>query len=558
MGIQKRVRPAHALRTRQTRVVAAVVALIAGLQGSANAFEIDTGNDDLQVRLDNTVRYNLGYRVEGQSPAILATPNSDDGDRNFRPRSIITNRVDLLTEFDVVYKKFGGRVSAASWYDHAYSGGLDNTSLATSNHLVNGQPAFGLSPYADRYYNGPSGEFLDAFVFGTVDVGTMPLTVRLGRHNVYWGETLTNAIHGINYGQAPLDLAKAQATPGIEVKELARPRTQLSAQLQATPELSVAGQYFFRYEPARLPEAGTYYGASDLLQNGGESFILAPGVRALHGTDILPRNHGDWGVATRWSPEWLQGTVGVYVRKFSDILPQTVLKATAPRQYFLTYADNIDMYGLSLAKNIAGISVGMDMNYRKNMPLSSDAVQVTSLSRLPAPGDVLGARGDTLHMTLNAIGSLNATPLWNSASWNAELAWSRLVSVTSDPNRVFKGRAGYTAIDRVSKDFVGVSMGFTPLWYQVFPGADLSMPVNFSIGLSGNSAVSSGGNKHAGSYSVGFGLDLYNKYRFDLKYVDAFANFTTNPATGGVLVSNGSGALLRDRGAVYLTFKTTF
>jgi hypothetical protein len=67
-----------------------------------------------------------------------------------------------------------------------------------------------------------------------------------------------------------------------------------------------------------------------------------------------------------------------------------------------------------------------------------------------------------------------------------------------------------------------------------------------------------GGNKGAGSYSIGLGLDLKNKYRFDLKYVDYFGDYTTNPATGAVAVYNGSTTMLKDRGALYFTFKTTF
>ena len=542
------------------QIAQAMALLCVGMYGTAQAFEIDSGNEDLQLRFDNTVRYNAGMRMEGQDASILATPNSDDGDRNFKRHSMVTNRLDLLSEFDVVYKKrFGVRVSAASWYDQAYSGSFDNNSVAKSNRMVNGQPALGLSDYARRYYRGPSGEWLDAFVFGSFDVGSMPMTVRAGRHNVYWGETLSNAVHGINYGQAPLDLAKAQLSPGIEVKELARPRTQISTQLQVTPQLSLAGQYFFAYEEARLPEAGTYYGASDVLQHGGQSFILAPGVRAMRGQDVRPKSRGDWGLAARWSPEWLDGTAGLYVRRFSDILPQTVLLANAQqRQYFLTYADDIEMYGVSLSKSIAGISVGTDLNYRRNMPLVSDATAITSASKIPGRGDILGARGNTLHMTLNAIGSVGKTALWDSGSWNGELAWNRLLSVSSDPNNAFKGRHAYNAIDKPTKDFFGLSLGFTPTWFQVFPGADLSMPISYSVGLSGNSVVSSGGNKNAGSYSIGLALDAYSKYRFDLKYVDSFAKSTLNPTTGGIAVANGSAAYLKDRGALYFTFKTTF
>ncbi|MDM0047421.1 DUF1302 domain-containing protein [Variovorax sp. J22R115] len=543
---------------RRHALSAAALVLCAGTWLSANAFEIDTGNDDLQVRWDNTVRYNLGRRVQSQDPVILKNINADDGDRNFGNNSIVNNRVDLLSEFDVVYqKKFGARVSGAGWYDNAYSGSLDNTSVATSNHLVNGQPALGLSNYTKRYYEGPSGELLDAFAFGSTDLGTMPLSFRAGRHTVNWGEALLGggAIHGITYGQSPLDLAKSFASPGIDAKELYRPLNQISSTLQATSELSFAAQYFLQWDASRLPETGSYLGFNDALQFGGQSLLLAPGVRALRGPDLTPKNSGDWGVMSHWSPQWLDGTMGVYVRNFSDKLPQIVVKATGPRQYFETYGDDVDMYGVSLSKQLWGVSFGADLNYRRNMPLNSDVVQITSLAQLPAAGDLLGARGDTVHGVLNAIGSVPSTPLFNSASWSGELTWNRWTSVTQGA-QYFKGRDSYTAIDKVSKDYFGLALNFAPTWYQVFPGADLSMPLSYSVGLSGNSAVASGGNKNAGSFAVGLGLDLYSKYRFDLKYIGYFGDYTLNTA-GAIAVANGSQTYLRDRGAIFLTFKTT-
>lgn len=531
---------------------------------SARAFEIDTGNEDLKLRWDNTLRYNLGQRMDSQDKAILANPNNDDGDRNFDKHSIITNRVDVLSESDIVYKnRYGARLSAALWYDAAYAGSLDNDNVATSNHLgANGQPKLGLSNYTNRYYEGPSGEILDAFVFGGFDIGESQLRVRAGRHTVNWGESLlgSGAIHGISYGQAPLDQGKALATPGIEAKELYIPRTQISTQFQATPELSFAAQYFLEWRPVRVPESGSYLGFADIFLQGGESFILSPTVRAIHGDDIEPKDRGDWGLMARWSPEWLDGTLGFYARNFSDILPQTILLQTRAPQYFFNYADDIDMYGISLAKEIGGISFGVDFNYRHNMPLVSSPARVTSLAALPDDGDILGARGDTLHGVVNAIGTLSPTGLYDSATWAAELTWSHWMSVNEDPLNLFKGSSAYKAvstnIDAADRNAYGMAVNFTPTWYQVFPGGDLSMPLSYSLGLDGNSPVSTGGNEDAGSYAAGVALDLYSKYRFDLKYVDYFGDFSKN-ANGAALTPSGSQSLLKDRGAVYFTFKTS-
>ena len=160
------------------RTLIAAAAVCAAMCGSAGAIEINTGKEDIQLRWDNTFRYNLGRRIEGQEQAFLRNPNFDDGDRNFGGKSLVNNRLDLLSEMDLIYqRKHGLRLSAAGWYDNAYDGHFDNTSLATSNHLANGNPAtpaFGLSDYAKRYYRGPSGEMLDAFVFTSFDVGRCP------------------------------------------------------------------------------------------------------------------------------------------------------------------------------------------------------------------------------------------------------------------------------------------------------------------------------------------------------------------------------------------------
>ncbi|MFP3498815.1 DUF1302 family protein, partial [Pseudomonas sp. SIMBA_059] len=96
-------------------------------------------------------------------------PNSNDGDYNFRKAGTnVTNRVDLLTELDVVYQgNTGFRVSTASWYDKAYDNTGSNSNPFVNgngdqsgiNPSLNGLPGTGiplgsphLSNYAQRYY----------------------------------------------------------------------------------------------------------------------------------------------------------------------------------------------------------------------------------------------------------------------------------------------------------------------------------------------------------------------------------------------------------------------
>lgn len=255
-------------------------AIMAGLGTMpVQAVELDTGNDDLSVRFDNTLKLNYAQRVENANSKLSNTYNSNDGNRNFSAGSPVSERIDMLSELDVVFKQnMGFRVSANSWYDHAYEG-VGSTNPST-NQLDNGKPSANhQSGYVDRYYNGPSAEFLDAFVFGSTEIGDESLlSGKLGKHNVYWGESILAFAHGNSYGQAGLDLTKALTVPGTEAKELFIPRKQLSTSLTVNPELTLAAQYFFGWDAARIPESGTYLGFNDGIQNGGHDISLIGGV----------------------------------------------------------------------------------------------------------------------------------------------------------------------------------------------------------------------------------------------------------------------------------------
>lgn len=371
-------------------------------------------------------------------------------------------------------------------------------------------------------------------------------------------------LHSVAYAQAPLDLAKGQAQPGVEAKELFRPLNNVSFNAQLTETVSIAGQGFLEWDRNLVPEGGSYLGGNDFLLGGGNSYIagvhpLLGTIRFPHGSDIEPEKVKDWGISARWCPNWLDGTIGIYYRDFSDKIPQLFVTPTGPTTgtWQAAYGSDIRLYGISLSKQVRGISISSEFSYRENMPLVSDPVIIAAGEPIPATGEVPGAVGNTYHGVINFIGSVSRTMLFDTANWNMEFAWNRWDNVTKG-SQYFKGREGYNKLDSVSKDYIGVSATFTPKWYQVFPGIDVTAPLSFSTGLKGNSAVSGGGNKNAGSLSAGIGADIFNKYKIDLKYIDYFGEFDTDPATGALAVANGAAALLKDRGMVTLTIKMTF
>jgi hypothetical protein len=248
-------------------------------------------------------------------------------------------------------------------------------------------------------------------------------------------------------------------------------------------------------------------------------------------------------------------------------------------QYQLEYANGIDIFGLSLSKSVAGVSVGADLSYRRNMPLYStpallmpagtNAAVIAALNAKVAPqlvvvaggqpqqGEVSGARGNTIHGVLNLLGTTARTPLFDASTWAVEGVWSRVDKVTTGA-QFYRGRDNYPGIDKVTRDFFAMAATFTPTWFQVMPGVDMSMPLSYSRGLKGNAGVQAGGNKGAGNYAAGVAFDLRQKYRFDLKYVDFYGPLATDPTSGAVTSFGGVTSLLKDRGFLAATFKTTF
>lgn len=558
---------------RSYRLVIAVSAGLLTLSGAARATELATSNEDLKIRWDNTVKYSLINRLNDQSKTILASPNNDDGDRNF-DQGIVSSRLDLLSEFDVTYKDYYGfRVSGQGWYDYAYhsSRHFDNKNPGTSNHLdSNGQPAIGLSNYAKRYYY-TSAEILDAFAFFRINLGERPLDVKAGRHTVYWGESLFlgGNIHGVGYSQGPLDIARAFAVPGVESKELYRPLTQISANFRPSETLSIAAQYYFDWEQSRLAESGTFLGFNDGLMVGGESLIIG-GTRVRRGKDSLPQKHGEYGVAVRWSPAWAwlrSGTLGFYYRNFANKLPQVYLQrdptGARPLTYALSYGDEIDLFGISLSRNFGDASVGAEFSYRRNMPLVSSTATavpeafvgiIPGAVRMPGRGEAVGAVGNTFHGLVNAVLVTGENPLWDSMAWAGELTWSHWDKVTRKEH-LFLGRKGYPGIDKPTKDVFGISLNLTPTWFEVFPSVTLSAPLSVSYTIDGDAAVSFGGNEDTGTYSIGLSADFRQRHRFDLKYVDYFGKLRV---VNGVLQTAGTYPLYKDRGHIAFTYKTNF
>lgn len=504
-------------------VMTAVIALSAVT--AAHAVDISTDNTDLKIRWDNTFKYSNAIRLKDRSDTLIADPNQDDGERNFN-KGLVSNRIDLLSEFDLSFKgQFGFRTSAAGWYDSVYQRSNDNDSAATFNNTSAVHDQFGRGT---RKLHGGKGELLDAFVFANGKLGDMAGNLRLGRHSMLYGESLFFGANGIANGQSPLDIIKLLSVPNSQFKEIVRPIKQVSGQLQVRDNLTIGAYYQFEWERTLIPSAGSYLSGADVLE-GSERFLLppvvvpVPGAALVRAGDLRPRESGQGGMQVKWRPQAIDAELGFYAIQYHDKVPQfylfpgmnvnpAILKFG---EYRLVYPDqNIRSYGVSVSTQVGDVNVSGEVSVRRNTPLVSDPQFVAPTA--DNKDNAAYAIGNSAHAQVSALYIVPPTSMWNSATFLGEIAWNRRTSVT-------KNDAALAA--NSSRDAWAMRFVFTPTWYQVSGLLDLSMPVGVGYSAKGNSSVVSQfnpGGKNGGDLSIGV-QGLYQQvWRFGLIYAHFF------------------------------------
>ncbi|MBK6280552.1 MAG: DUF1302 family protein [Gammaproteobacteria bacterium] len=634
--------------TTRRRALSRAIAVAAMMTASHGwAMQFDTGDSDFEVRWDNTAKYNLMLRVEDQDSDITnsSSPSLFDDATLAFDTGVVSNRLDLLSEFELVWKKnFGFRVSGAGWYDHAYSGDSDhpgvNPDYRINGHYTDTWGSLTVRPgqfndYAEDYaYKG--GELLDAFVFANFEVGKSEASVRAGRHTLYWGQSLfaSGATNGIAGAMAPIDQSKGLGVPGSEAKELFLPTNKLSASFQVNSNLSLVGYYSLEWEPTRYAAPGSYFALSEISMDQAEFATLIAGeVDPVTGALLSQRaglvqnsseepEDGEWGLGMQYVFE--DGLeLGLYFLNYHDKAPHGIVGAINYPQFvsssiykaspgFLpliplfwpadqrdeyrefdtftgggfpaqgvgrfkwTYREDNELLGMSLGKEMAGISFGMDLAYRRDVAIDfgpaallhvesyatlSGPALVTDAQRqidagltglgadVSAPFDFVGAdndsnyagaTGDVLSLVVNGLGFLNPNALWDGGSYAMEFTATSLLNYGDNEQVASK----YIDENDVATTIYAV---FSPQWFQVAPSLDVRLPMSVSYGLNGHSPLRGGGDQSLGIASIGVAFDYQQVWNIDLKYNMFFGD-----------QDRGSLGNLIDRDNVSFTVKRTF
>jgi hypothetical protein len=552
---------------RESRIPVLVAVYLGTLATTGAAAEIKIDHPDIQVRWDTSVRYNAGVRMEDRNSRFENNAGTDETERSVRKGSLVTNRLDLVSEIDVIYNnETGVRVSAAGWVDKAYDRTSNpNPALPSGSNYLDRQ----YNAYARRYVLGPSGEVLDAFVFAGFNLGDTIWKFKLGQHNVYWGESLFSASNGISYSQGAINTIKAATSPGSEAKELFMPHKQVSLQAQLSASVSLGAQYALDWKPYRLVPGGTFFAPSD---GSRSDFASAP---LVNGADIAPGSkRGNFGVNLRWNADWLGGVAGIYYRKFDEKLPWSVTQLAlnpstgrpAANAVRLVFPRDTEMLGLTLSTTVAGGAIGTELSYRRNAALqmrSGIPTTAASASNGLTYAEAEGARGTTVHGLINGVWLMPGTPLWTNGSVSAEINFSHLVSVDKNAARFHAEGYGCPAgQDRsdgcATRNAAGTNLSFTPEWPQFVPGWDLAMPTTAAYQFYGNGSALGGGNQGQFTGSLGLTAKFQGIHEFSLKYADTRIRYKTNPLTGLVSTSNGTNPVQNDHAWLSFTYKTVF
>lgn len=534
----------------------AVLGLAAAGQPAFATEIYDSGT--MAIRWDNTLRYSGGVRLESADPRLLADPNSDDGNRDFRP-GFISNRFDLTSELGLRAGNIGAEISGTAWYDTVFAQATDHDSPATFNPRSVTNLAF---VPAVRDLHGRDAELLNAFVYGAFDLGDLPVALRAGRHTLVWGESLFFAENGVAAGQAPVDATRAASLPYARASDVYLPVWQVSGSIQPTAKVSVGAYYQFEWRKSRFPGVGSFFSVADFADTGGERIIISPTQYLQRARDYNPPS-AQFGASVHVNTDALD--LGFYASRFSAKYPQLYIRsgayigpATAQASsaieraaaygvpsgtgtggaykinappgaytgtgqvgaYYLVYPDAIQVYGVSASGYLGDSSVAGEISTRRNMPLVSRPRLVPAGTPINAGPNALFAIGDTLHAQVSAITNFAPSKFWDGANFSGEVAANRVLEVTRNP----------AARDHTRNTLAIALRGvFEPQYFNVFPGADVSIPMGFGYGLLGNSAIDGAQNAKAGDVEFGVRMLYRSVWEASLTVTHYLGSWTRQP-----------------------------
>ena len=372
---------------------------VLALAAPASAFRLDFSDPEVEAYLDSTVTVASAMRTRGANhPTFQASGNwnifNDAGD-------IYSTPLTYLGEFGMSKGDYGFFSRFKYIYDYTLnSKDCDNCFGRTPSGTLDGVPD-GTQDAFNKF------SLLDAFVFGSWDLGGHALSARVGKQVISWGESNIMG-GGISNTQAPEDV-NGRVTPGAEVKERLLPQETVWASYDLTDTWNVEAYYIWNWRPSTFIAVGTLFSPFDFLGPGFNPDLSLPGV-AHAGHDYADRG-GQWGLGTRFIIEsWNSAELGLFWTRSHSFIPYlqadfdpTGVGPLAPlsnlglgaMSYQTVYAQDQDTYAISLGGELGktGLSFGTEFNLRENFVDTRQCMNGFGLAGISAGLGVLGRGG---------------------------------------------------------------------------------------------------------------------------------------------------------------------
>lgn len=399
MVLSRTRRPAFTLGKIALGVLAATGAL------SGHALQFQSG--DLDVSFTTQVTLGGSWRAGDPDKDLIAGPNiegdtdfsdnasssvADDGNANYQKGDLFSLIANVRHDLSIEYENIGAFTRAKYWYDYA----LADKDVPHGNSLNNYAQD---EPLEDDQFSDLAQshaiELMDAYVYGSWELGGMPLDLRLGRQVLSWGEStfVLNSVNIIN----PADVS-ALRRPGAELKDALLPVGMFYGSFGLTPNFTIEAFLQYEWEQTQLEGCGTFFSSNDVAAEGcnkltlfstlnprGDQFAVNdPSQGANDGSDSAgyvarepddeASDTGQRGIALRYFAESLNSTeFGLYYVKYHSRSPYFSVRTEGVAgdgpNYFFEYPEDIEVYATSFNTTALGWALSGELSYRPHLPV---------------------------------------------------------------------------------------------------------------------------------------------------------------------------------------------
>jgi hypothetical protein len=502
-------------------VLAGIVLFLAS---PAMAFKFTAG--ELDGGLDITLGYGASYSTEDGNTKNYTNNKHFDApnyksDETYRGKGIVMQVWKVLAELDLEYKDYGFKSNASFSYDTEMMDKQRNYDYDFDG--IKDDWSSDAEDASGKVFN-----LLDAYVYGNFLDDSLDL--RVGRQVINWGEGLV-FMDGVSV-QVPFNINNL-VLPGSELKEAYMGLGAVRAQIAATDTLSFDAYWQWEWEKNMFPGTGTFYGDDILASPGAEDETLAwtGGAFGFEDRDGDVDESNQWGVsATSYIGN---SEYGIYYSRYNDAMPSVGFDLNSGN-LFVEYAEDQDMYGISMATSIRGLgawTVNTELSYRPDRRISTvifggpNGIGLNDDGKYWTEADTWNASVHGFWLGKAFIGGIDSQFAFiqigvDIMDYDGDM--SDLQPMLADHDAAAdRGDGVYEVVssdEEVSSTAWGIAAEWDATWQSVLPAVDVTLALFGQYDFAGNSHLTGNFSEGRLLSSVGLSAVIHNDWETGINY----------------------------------------